>query len=79
MVALWGGVGALAVATGPSLGSALITAGGWRWAFYVNLPVGALAWLWGRRILTESRADGLKGTPEVTSAACCCRRHWCWP
>ena len=51
VVALWGGVGALAVATGPSLGAALISAGGWRWAFYVNLPVGRLAWLVGRRVL----------------------------
>src|SRR4051812_9033079 len=30
MVALWGGIGALAVATGPSLGAAIVTAGGWR-------------------------------------------------
>jgi EmrB/QacA subfamily drug resistance transporter len=59
VVAFWGGVGALAVATGPSLGALLVTAGGWRWAFYVNLPVGALAWLLGRRVLTES--------PRVTS------------
>ena len=29
---MWGGVSALAVATGPSLGSILIDAGGWRWA-----------------------------------------------
>ena len=69
VVALWGGVGALAVATGPSLGSALITAGGWRWAFYVNLPVGVLAWLWGRRILTESRVEGVKGTPDYPGVA----------
>jgi EmrB/QacA subfamily drug resistance transporter len=50
-VALWGGVGALAVAAGPSLGSILVAGPGWRWAFYVNLPIGALAYLWGRRIL----------------------------
>ena len=31
-VAMWGGISALAVATGPSLGSVLIDAGGWRWA-----------------------------------------------
>lgn len=54
VVAVWGGVGALAVATGPSLGAALISAGGWRWAFYVNVPVGAAAWLLGRRYLLES-------------------------
>ena len=41
MVALWGGIGALAVATGPSFGAVLITAFGWRSAFFVNLPVGA--------------------------------------
>jgi EmrB/QacA subfamily drug resistance transporter len=54
MVALWGGVGALAVATGPSLGALLITAFGWRSAFFVNLPVGLVAWVAGRRVLVES-------------------------
>ena len=44
VVALWGGIGALAVATGPSLGAGLITGFGWRAAFYVNLPVGLVAW-----------------------------------
>lgn len=50
-VALWGGVGALAVATGPSLGALIVSGPGWRWAFYLNLPIGALAFLWGRRVL----------------------------
>ncbi|MDE3206803.1 MAG: DHA2 family efflux MFS transporter permease subunit [Acidobacteriota bacterium] len=52
-VALWAGVGALAVATGPSLGASLITAGGWRWVFFVNLPVGLGAWALGRRVLPD--------------------------
>ena len=47
MVAMWGGIGALAVATGPSLGALLITGFGWRAAFFVNLPVGLVAWLVG--------------------------------
>ncbi len=50
-VALWGGVGALAVATGPSLGAALISSAGWRSAFFVNLPVGGIALVIGRRVL----------------------------
>ncbi|HVB70530.1 MAG TPA: DHA2 family efflux MFS transporter permease subunit [Acidimicrobiales bacterium] len=54
MVALWGGIGALAVATGPSFGALLITGFGWRSAFYVNLPVGLVAWLVGRRVLARS-------------------------
>jgi NTE family protein len=48
-VALWGGAAALAVALGPSLGGVLISAAGWRSAFYINLPVAAVAWLAGRR------------------------------
>src|SRR5580704_8887717 len=31
VVALWGGIGALAVATGPSLGGLLVFGPGWRW------------------------------------------------
>ncbi len=64
MVALWGGVGALAVATGPSLGAAVITAGGWRWAFFINLPVGAAAWLVGRRVLGGTRPADLGPAPD---------------
>lgn len=71
-VALWAGVGALAVATGPSLGALLISAGGWRWAFFVNLPVGLVAWLVGRRVLpadlptTRSAAPDYGGVVLVT-------------
>jgi EmrB/QacA subfamily drug resistance transporter len=57
-VALWGGISALAVAVGPSLGSVLIDAGGWRWAFLVNLPVLAVAVVAARRVLTESVVGG---------------------
>jgi len=45
VLAIWGGIGALAVATGPSLGAAIVSAGGWRWAFFVNLPVSAIVLL----------------------------------
>ena len=57
-VAMWGGISALAVATGPSLGSVLIDAGGWRWAFFVNLPVAAVAGLATRRHVRESVIGG---------------------
>ncbi len=64
IVALWAGVGALAVATGPSLGAALITAGGWRWAFFVNLPVGVIAYVTGRRVLVAHRSDTTHPRPD---------------
>ena len=57
-VAMWGGISALAVATGPSLGSVLIDAGGWRWAFYVNLPIALVALVATRRLLPESVIGG---------------------
>jgi EmrB/QacA subfamily drug resistance transporter len=57
-VAMWGGVSALAVATGPSLGSVLIDAGGWRWAFLVNLPVALVAGVAVRRVIPESVIGG---------------------
>ena len=63
-VALWAGVGALAVATGPSLGAALITAGGWRWAFFVNLPVGLATYVAGRRVLVAHRAEAARPQPD---------------
>src|SRR3954466_8911416 len=64
MVALWGGVGALAVATGPSLGAAIVSAGGWGWAFFVNVPIGAALLVLARRTLSESRADDDAGHPD---------------
>jgi EmrB/QacA subfamily drug resistance transporter len=57
-VALWGGISALAVAAGPTLGSLLIDAGGWRWAFIVNLPVAAVAAFFAHRVLDESATGG---------------------
>src|SRR3954449_6618931 len=39
--ALWGAVGGVAAATGPSLGGLLITWADWRLVFFVNLALGA--------------------------------------
>jgi len=64
IVSLWGGIGALAVATGPSLGAVLITAFSWRAAFYVNLPVGLIAWLVGRRVLAKTPGTGTSTSPD---------------
>jgi MFS family permease len=69
-VALWSGVGALAVAAGPSLGSLLVAGPGWRWIFVVNLPVGAVAYLWGRRILPDvaPRKEATARRPDYLGA-----------
>jgi EmrB/QacA subfamily drug resistance transporter len=69
VVAQWGGIGALAVATGPSLGAAIVSAGGWRWAFFVNVPVGVAILLLGRRVLTESAIDRSPSRPDYLGVA----------
>ncbi len=61
VVALWGGIGALAVATGPSLGGLLVSGPGWRWVFFGNLPIGAVGDFVGRRVL--------HATPKVAAGA----------
>ncbi|MGQ0431999.1 MAG: MFS transporter [Microthrixaceae bacterium] len=57
-VAMWGGISALAVATGPSLGAVLIDGGGWRWAFFINLPVLLVVAVVTRRAVRESVVGG---------------------
>jgi EmrB/QacA subfamily drug resistance transporter len=64
VVSLWGGIAALAVATGPSLGAALVSAGGWRWVFFVNIPVGLAILVVGRRVLVDSERNRSGARPD---------------
>ena len=54
-VSLWGAVGGLAAAIGPSLGSFVVDSVGWPWAFYLNLPLGALSLWRGATLLKEAK------------------------
>jgi EmrB/QacA subfamily drug resistance transporter len=54
-VSLWGAVGGLAAAIGPSLGSFVVDSVGWPWAFYINLPLGALSMWRGASLLKEAK------------------------
>ncbi|QLY32835.1 DHA2 family efflux MFS transporter permease subunit [Nocardia huaxiensis] len=40
---LWGGVAGLATLVGPILGGFLVDSHGWEWIFYINVPVGIIA------------------------------------
>jgi EmrB/QacA subfamily drug resistance transporter len=68
-VGLWGAVGAVAAATGPSIGALLVEGPGWRWVFYVNLPFCAAALWFGRRILHESKGTPSGARPDVLGVA----------
>lgn len=67
-VAVWGAIGALAAAIGPTLGAVLIEYAGWRWVFVVNVPIGLFTILIGHRTLNETA--GNKGPmPTATGVA----------
>ena len=44
-----------APALGPVIGGFLITNAGWRWIFYVNVPIGVIAFVVGLKLLREHR------------------------
>lgn len=60
VVSLWGAVGGLAAAVGPSAGSFVIDHFGWPWAFYINLPLGGLALWRAASLLQESEKSGVR-------------------
>lgn len=51
----WGALAGVAVAVGPVVGGALVSGLSWRWIFYVNLPVGIIAFIVTALKVTESR------------------------
>ncbi len=64
-VGLWGAVGAVAAAAGPTLGALLVEGPGWRWVFFLNLPFCLVAVLLGRRILRESTGPVQRERPDL--------------
>lgn len=52
-LALWGAVGSLGVAAGVLLGGALATWAGWQTIFWINAPIGAVAFLVGLEVVPQ--------------------------
>jgi EmrB/QacA subfamily drug resistance transporter len=66
--AIWSATGAVAAATGPSLGGVLVHATSWRWVFFVNLVIGLAALVPARRVLRETPRDDTGPAPDALGA-----------
>jgi EmrB/QacA subfamily drug resistance transporter len=54
-IGIWSGFTSLTAAIGPVLGGWLIEHGSWRWAFFINLPLGIIVLILARWRVPESR------------------------
>jgi EmrB/QacA subfamily drug resistance transporter len=55
-IGVWGGVAGLSMALGPIVGGLLVSAGGWRSIFWINVPIALAALALTGRFVPESRA-----------------------
>ncbi len=50
-MALWGATAGVATLVGPIMGGVLVDAGGWEWIFYINVPIGVVAFYLNWRLV----------------------------
>jgi EmrB/QacA subfamily drug resistance transporter len=65
---IWGAVAGLAGAVGPTAGGFLIAYLDWRWVFFVNLPIGVIAFVFSGAVLPDLR-DGRRHRQDLVGAA----------
>ncbi|MEL6892271.1 MAG: MFS transporter [Actinomycetota bacterium] len=66
-IGIWGAMGGLAAALGPSLGALLVDGFGWRAVFLINVPVAIAVLFVAPRWLEESVGDGVPDRVDLVS------------
>lgn len=66
---LWSAVGAAGAAAGTVAGGVLTDAAGWRWIFFVNIPIAAAAVLVAARLLPAARRGSSRAALDLPGAA----------
>ncbi|MDQ4109222.1 MAG: MFS transporter [Actinomycetota bacterium] len=59
-IGLWAGVSGLALALGPTLGGWIVEHGGWETVFFINVPIGVVAFTIAWRTVRESVSEDLR-------------------
>ncbi len=67
-VGAWSGLGGVAGAVGPFVGGIIVGGPGWRWAFFINIPVAAVVVVCARAV-PETRDEHATGRIDVRGAA----------
>ncbi|QWF84038.1 MFS transporter [Amycolatopsis sp. CA-230715] len=69
---VWGAFAGASAAIGPSLGGLIVSSFGWRWVFYINVPIGLAAIVLGAIVVPDLRGEqrrklDLLGTAVLTA------------
>ncbi len=68
-VGLWSTGSGVALAAGPALGGAIVAGWGWRWVFWLNVPLAAAAVTMGGRVIPRLPRAGARGPFDWPGAA----------
>jgi len=64
-IGIWGGVVGISMGVGPVIGGLLIQTVGWRWIFWINIPIGVAAFVLAGVFVPESRAPRARRVDPV--------------
>ena len=68
-IGVWGAVGGLAAAAGPSAGGVLVDWLNWRWLFFINVPFCIFTLAVGRKLLHESKDPNATKNVDMVGTA----------